>query len=453
VKSATSNPMRSTTRRAICALLLAAVSILTTGVRAGAQVPGSPDQSQETQGAGNGTVGGAGGQFPGSGGASTAGPTVDAGTVLSAAQILSILQLRPEVVVELKSVIADQLQMQGTQVQPDAITDEMLYNQITSSRAVRASITSFLRARGFVSDEDLQRAAMTNGEEPLPAEMEGTEAGLGPGSLFSMPAAAEPARLAQANPVIPGEAESMASPRPSTSTGTHRDTGRTGVPVHSTTDEPQVLRRPAPYNLQSLRDLYTQIPSSPEKLKRFGSEIFVNRGTSWAMSAGLQASPQALDVPLGPDYVVGPGDTLSINLWGGATQTITRMIDREGRVMLPEAGEVQVAGLTLAQAQGAIAAQLQQQFRNAHVAVTVARLRTVRVYVVGDVQRPGAYDLLSLATPLTALYAAGGPTAAGSLRIMRHLRNDQPVGEIDLYDFLLHGVRPQDDRLEAATRL
>jgi protein involved in polysaccharide export with SLBB domain len=77
----------------------------------------------------------------------------------------------------------------------------------------------------------------------------------------------------------------------------------------------------------------------------------------------------------------------------------------------------------------------------------------VRVYVVGDVQRPGGYDISSLATPLSALYAAGGPTAAGSLRTLRHFRGQQLVEEVDLYDFLLHGVRNGSSHFESGDTL
>jgi protein involved in polysaccharide export with SLBB domain len=70
------------------------------------------------------------------------------------------------------------------------------------------------------------------------------------------------------------------------------------------------------------------------------------------------------------------------------------------------------------------------------------------VYVVGDVQRPGAYDISSLSTPLNALYAAGGPTSIGSLRTARHFRGKELIREVDLYDFLLRGVRPDTDRIE-----
>ena len=72
---------------------------------------------------------------------------------------------------------------------------------------------------------------------------------------------------------------------------------------------------------------------------------------------------------------------------------------------------------------------------------------------MGDVQRPGAYDISSLSSPLTALSAAGGPTAVGSLRLMRHYRNEKLIGEIDLYDFLLHGMRSTEDRLQGGDTL
>ncbi|MFC5862380.1 SLBB domain-containing protein [Acidicapsa dinghuensis] len=207
--------------------------------------------------------------------------------------------------------------------------------------------------------------------------------------------------------------------------------------TNASTDLPKVVQNRAPYNMQSLNDLYTQIPSDTHELKRFGSDVFIHRDVSIATSA----RNSALDVPLGPDYVVGPGDTLSIDIWGGLTQHVSRTIDRDGRILLPEAGSIKIAGLTLGKAQTLIAAELQQQYRNAQVAITVANLRSVRVYIVGDVQRPGGYDISGLATPVNALYAAGGPTAVGSLRTLFHYRGKQLVEKIDLYDFLLHGIR------------
>lgn len=219
-----------------------------------------------------------------------------------------------------------------------------------------------------------------------------------------------------------------------------------------TTNEPQVLYKPAPYNMLSLRDLYTQLPEQDGKLKRFGSDVFLRHNAYATNQIAPNGRTMPLDVPAGPEYVVGPGDSLTIAMWGGISQSLTRTIDRNGELNLPEAGPIQVAGLPLERVQNVITAALKKQYRNVHVAVTVARLRSIRVYVVGDVQRPGAFDISSLSTPLNALFAAGGPTSIGSLRIVRHYRGKQLVGEIDLYDFLLHGVQ-DEDRLQSGDTL
>jgi polysaccharide biosynthesis/export protein len=109
---------------------------------------------------------------------------------------------------------------------------------------------------------------------------------------------------------------------------------------------------------------------------------------------------------------------------------------------------VAVSGQTLGDVQHMVQTVLRSQFRNVDADVSLSRLRTVRVYVVGDVERPGAYDVSSLSTPLNALYIAGGPTSNGSLRILRHYRGNQLLQEVDVYDLLLHGVRGSMQRLE-----
>jgi protein involved in polysaccharide export with SLBB domain len=220
--------------------------------------------------------------------------------------------------------------------------------------------------------------------------------------------------------------------------GPHATPAKPLVETHQ--DEPQEIRRPNPYgDLPSLHDLYTQIPSSGGKLRRFGSDAFL-LGTG-------NANELPMDLPVGPDYVLGTGDNVVINMWGGRSEHLSLVIDRQGQIALPEAGTITIDGLTIAQAQNAIQKALSTQFQGEHVEISLGRLRTVRVYVVGDVQRPGAYDVSSLSTPLSTLYAAGGPTSRGSLRILRQYRGKQLIREIDLYDFLLRGVRSNVDRL------
>ena len=207
-------------------------------------------------------------------------------------------------------------------------------------------------------------------------------------------------------------------------------------------DRPAIRRRANPYaEVPSLYDLYTQISRRSPVLTRFGEDIFRN-GTG-----NFDELP--MDLPVGPDYVLGPGDGLSIELWGGISERLQRVVDREGRVALPEAGAVEVTGRSLGDVQQLVQTALRREFHEVHADVSLARLRTVRVYVVGDVLRPGAYDVSSLSTPLNALYQAGGPTSRGSLRILRHYRGPRLIGQLDLYDLLLHGVRSTLERLQA----
>jgi protein involved in polysaccharide export with SLBB domain len=206
--------------------------------------------------------------------------------------------------------------------------------------------------------------------------------------------------------------------------------------------QPRLRHRPNPYaDIPSLYDLYAQYPRQSVKLQRFGADVFQN-GTG-----NLDELP--MDLPAGPDYVIGPGDGLTINLSGGISQRLQRVVDREGRVSLPEVGAVEVAGRNLGDVQHLVRGILRSQFRDAEADVSLSRIRTVRVYVVGDVERPGAYDVSSLSTPLNALYVAGGPTSGGSLRLLEHYRGKQLLEKVDVYDLLLHGIGGSTQRLEA----
>src|SRR6267154_1629188 len=166
---------------------------------------------------------------------------------------------------------------------------------------------------------------------------------------------------------------------------------------------PELVRAASPYNdIPSLYDMYIQAVPRPKVPRRFGAEVFQN-GTR-----DLQLIP--MDLPAGPDYVVGPGDGLSINLWGGTTQRIYRVVDREGRVTLPEVGPILVSGKSLSNVQESLQQLLRTEFRRVSADVSLARLRTIRIYEVGDIAEPGAYDVSSFSTPLNALFVAGGPT-------------------------------------------
>jgi polysaccharide export outer membrane protein len=268
-----------------------------------------------------------------------------------------------------------------------------------------------------------------------------------PGNLtgegFSSPPAAQPELQSLSTPQLGQPLFESSMPRTTGSIErfpSERGTNR--APVTSYAVEPvRMVHQPNPYaNVPSLYDLYVQAVPPSRPVERFGLDVF-RKG---------EANPAYLpmDLPVGPNYVVGPGDSLSIDLWGGVSQRLLRTVDREGRVALPEAGPILVSGRTLGDVQQEVQRVLRTQFRDVSADVSLQRLRTVRAYVVGDVALPGAYDVSSLSTPLNALFAAGGVTPQGSLRRLQHYRGKQLIEEVDAYDLLLHGVRGDLQRLE-----
>jgi protein involved in polysaccharide export with SLBB domain len=212
------------------------------------------------------------------------------------------------------------------------------------------------------------------------------------------------------------------------------------------TQQGAIVHKPNPYSdVPSLVDLYVQVSNRNKPPERFGVDILT--------SGTRESNAIPMDLPVGPDYVVGPGDGLAIDLWGGVSQRLQRTVDREGRILLPEYGPILVSGKTLGDVQLTIQQLLRTQLRDISTDVSLSRLRTVRVYVVGEVGVPGAYDLSSLSSPLNALVAAGGPTEHGSLRSIKHYRGKQLLEVVDAYDLLLRGVGPGQMRLESGDSL
>jgi protein involved in polysaccharide export with SLBB domain len=206
-------------------------------------------------------------------------------------------------------------------------------------------------------------------------------------------------------------------------------------------ESPELVRTANPYrDVPSLYDMYVQAVPRPAVPRRFGLQVF---------ESGTRDSHLIpMDLAVGPDYVVGPGDALSIDLWGGITQRLYRVVDHSGQISLPDVGPVLVSGKSLADVQKALEKQLSTLFRDLSADVSLSRMRTIRVYEVGEVANPGAYDISSLSTPLNALFVAGGPTPRGSLRLVKHVRDGQVLELVDLYELLLNGVRPDLKRLE-----
>ena len=174
------------------------------------------------------------------------------------------------------------------------------------------------------------------------------------------------------------------------------------------------------------------------ELRQFGYETFERTISTFA---------PITDVPVGPDYVIGPGDQLAITLWGRVEGTYRVDVDRNGEVTLPKVGVVKVWGLKFADIKDFLRQEFDKYFSDFDLNVTLSQLRTIRVYVVGEVVNPGSYSLSSLSTAFNALFAAGGPSSTGSMRAIKLIRNQAIIGTIDLYDFLLKGDKGADQKL------
>ena len=154
------------------------------------------------------------------------------------------------------------------------------------------------------------------------------------------------------------------------------------------------------------------------------------------------------NIPVTPDYLIGPGDELQIQIWGQVNQHGSFVVDRTGSISLPQVGTVHVAGLQFSQLSNFLKSQLGRVYRNFDLNTNLGQLRSIQVFVVGQARQPGSYTIGSLSTLLNALFASGGPLPQGSLRDIQVKRGDETITHFDLYDLLLHGDKSKDVRLE-----
>jgi polysaccharide biosynthesis/export protein len=200
-------------------------------------------------------------------------------------------------------------------------------------------------------------------------------------------------------------------------------------------------RLPGERTAENLRGLLSP-PTAEARwrgLPQFGRDLFTNAEERFA---------PVQDGPVGPDYVLGPGDNLVVFISSFADTSFALTLDREGKVFLPRVGTTFLWGLSFADADRLIQSRLASVLRNARIQVSMGRVRALDVFVLGAVMKPGKVTLTGLATAFNALYSAGGPSLLGSLRDVRVLRADREVARLDLYRFLLDGDRSSDPKLQ-----
>ena len=175
------------------------------------------------------------------------------------------------------------------------------------------------------------------------------------------------------------------------------------------------------------------------RLQPFGYDIFEGMQTAFMPNGNLS-------VPA--DYIIGPGDSLQISLYGKASSTEVVTVDNEGKISFAELEPMNVSGLSYQEVKARIADVVSVSMIGLKSSVSISGLRSIQVFVVGDVKKPGAYQLSSLSTITNALFMSGGPTNIGSLRNIELKRANQTVATLDLYKMFTQGDASQDSRLQ-----
>jgi len=173
-------------------------------------------------------------------------------------------------------------------------------------------------------------------------------------------------------------------------------------------------------------------------LRQFAYDLFDKGSTSFA---------PVEEVPVSPDYVVGPGDELKISVWGSVDGQWNVVVDRSGNINLPKLGAIGVSGLTFSELKNTINKEMSAYFVGYQMNINLGSLKTMRIYIVGNAKKPGAYTISSLSTLVNAVFEAAGPSKAGSMRDFQVKRNGKVIAHFDMYDFIMKGDKSHDIRL------
>jgi len=209
------------------------------------------------------------------------------------------------------------------------------------------------------------------------------------------------------------------------------------------TDAEATIRLQAEPSLIKLKVEIQRLPltkTGPESLKPYGYELFSRKVSTFAPVA---------NVPVPSNYLIGPGDQLNVQLFGSQNRNLRLVVDRDGRLNFPELGPIDVTGKSFDVVSNEIEARVARQIIGTQASVSMGNVRSIQVFVVGEVKKPGTYTVSGLSTITSALYASGGIQATGSLRDVQLKRQGVIVRRLDLYDLLLKGDTSADVSLLA----
>lgn len=214
------------------------------------------------------------------------------------------------------------------------------------------------------------------------------------------------------------------------------------IPLAGLTDEQATLRLGSEPGLLKLDVRVTKLPLT--QLRPFGYDFFDVKKRD---SRDSPLAPAQGRAPAPNNYVLGVGDELRVQLYGGQNRSLRLTVTRDGVVNFPELGPIPVAGKSLAAVIGDIESRVESQIIGTRASVSVGQTRGVQVFVLGEAQQPGSYSVGENGTVTSAIFAAGGVKETGSLRLIEIKRGGETVRRVDLYDLLLRGDTREDLRL------
>ncbi len=159
--------------------------------------------------------------------------------------------------------------------------------------------------------------------------------------------------------------------------------------------------------------------------------------------------------PIDPGYLIGPGDVLRLYVWGAVELQYELNVDNQGTIFIPTAGQMFVSGVPYSELKNKMTLYLSRFYEGltanpptVFLDISLAKLKPIKIFVMGEVASPGGYTISSYANVFNALYSVGGPLTSGSLREIRVVRNNKVIAKVDLYDYLLKGQLVGDIRLQ-----
>jgi len=180
--------------------------------------------------------------------------------------------------------------------------------------------------------------------------------------------------------------------------------------------------------------------SKKSALRRFGANLFANSPSTFAPTS---------DAPVPANYPIGTGDEIIVQLFGKENATHRLTVNRKGEIQFPALGPIQVAGMEFGQVSDMLTQRVKEQMIGVNSSISLGKLRSIQIFVMGDAYKPGAYTVSALTTISQAIYYSGGFGEKGALRNVQLKRNGKIIRQLDLYDLLLKGDTSNDVRLLA----